>query len=142
MFAGERGNLCGKNGRTICLCAHVTYTPTVSTKMGCFDATIYELTNIRSSQSTPITTYNGFKRSFWYELTSNIFLKEISLRLFSFCACCISSPQNMHQLAFGGYLHETRNEISFHYQKNSVYITFHCVQNEMRFCFGIGYSEM
>ena len=40
-----------------------------------------------------------------------------------------------------GCLHETRNEISFPSEKNSVYFTCHCVRNEMKFHFGVVLSE-
>ena len=38
----------------------------------------------------------------------------------------------------GGCLRETQNEISTHYKKNFVYITFHYGRNEMIFRFGAG----
>ena len=37
-----------------------------------------------------------------------------------------------------GCLRETQNEISTHYKKNFVYITFHYGRNEMIFRFGAG----
>ena len=63
MFAGKRRSFYGEGGITISLCVQVTYTPTVSTEMGCFDATIHEFINKRYPQSSIIATYNGFKRS-------------------------------------------------------------------------------
>ena len=58
-------NLYGDGGMVICLCIHVTYTPTVLQNWDVsmqlkFIATIHEVNNVRSSQQRTITAYNGF----------------------------------------------------------------------------------
>ena len=38
-----------------------------------------------------------------------------------------------------GYLYETRNEISFRNEKNSVYSSFYCERNEMKLTFVLNF---
>ena len=47
----------------------------------------------------------------------------------------MTANQNLLQLR--GCLHETRNKISTHHKRNSVYIDFHCGRNEMNFILGV-----
>ena len=46
------------------------------------------------------------------------------------------------QQPYVGCLHETGNEILFRHEKNSVYINFHCRQNEIKVRFGDSQGEI
>ena len=75
-----------------------------------------------------------FLSSYFHQCLNNLIL----VFWFSDCYVCINIflclvNQNLHR----GCLHETRNEISAHHKRNSVYITFHCGQIKMNFISGV-----
>ena len=90
---------------------------------------------------------NLIKRTFSSVFFFNILLKSFRwlfkrTPLFIFvvianrlCTVFLRWPRIM--LAIRGCLHETRNEISIHHKRNSIYITFHCGWNEMNVVSGV-----